>query len=168
MQNLFYKGKENPTMSLNSQYIVLFKNPRDRQQIAMLARQMYPGNANKLLKAYEKAVSVPYGSLILNPKQTTPESRRFQTDIFRPYIRLIDNSNHHLKADRQGDWMSVKLAFHRSNQHLTDEMAYQQRPDKWEYRYSLSNSFATPLDAICMIYNDILKMVVQWKRKKLM
>ena len=74
---------------------------------------MYPGNASKLLKAYEKAVSVPYSSLILNPKQTTPESRRFQTDIFRPYITLIDNSNHHLKADRQGDWMSVKLASHR-------------------------------------------------------
>ena len=45
-------------MSLNSQYIVLFKNPRDRQQIAILARQMSPGNASKLLKAYEKAVSV--------------------------------------------------------------------------------------------------------------
>ena len=58
MQNLFNKGKENRTMSLNSQYIILFKNPRDRQHIAILARQMYPGNASKPLKAYEKAVSV--------------------------------------------------------------------------------------------------------------
>ena len=80
MQNLFNKGKENRTMSLNSQYIVLFKNPRDRQQIGVLARQMYPGNSQKLLDAYEKAVSVPYGALVLDLKQTTLESKRFQTD----------------------------------------------------------------------------------------
>ena len=42
MQNLYFQGKENRTMNLNSQYIVLFKNPRDRQQMAILARQMYP------------------------------------------------------------------------------------------------------------------------------
>ena len=30
MQNLFHHGKENRTMNLNSQYIVLFKNPRDQ------------------------------------------------------------------------------------------------------------------------------------------
>lgn len=52
-----------------------------------------------------------------------------------------------MKEDRQGDWTSVKLISHRSNQHLTDKMAYQQRPDNWEHPYSPSNSFATPLDA---------------------
>jgi hypothetical protein len=30
MQNAFSKGKENRTMSINTQYIVLFKNPRSR------------------------------------------------------------------------------------------------------------------------------------------
>jgi hypothetical protein len=57
MQYLFNKRKENRTMTLNSQYVVLFKkNPRDRQQNGVLARQMYPGNSQKLLDAYEKAV----------------------------------------------------------------------------------------------------------------
>lgn len=147
MQNLFNKGKENRTMSLNSQYIVIFKNPRDRQQIATLARQMYPGNSKKLLDAYENAVSFPYGSLILDLKQTTPESMRFQTNIFEPYIRMVDNSNHHLTADRQSNWTSVKPAPHKSNQYPIEEMAYQQRPGTQEYYYPpSSNSWATPLD----------------------
>jgi hypothetical protein len=43
IQNIFNGGKENITMSLSSQYLVLFKYPRDKQQISSLARQMYPG-----------------------------------------------------------------------------------------------------------------------------
>ena len=38
-------------MSLNSQYLVLFKNPRDKLQIATLARQIYP--SEKVLDAYQ-------------------------------------------------------------------------------------------------------------------
>ena len=42
LQNLFYRGKEMRTISLNSHYMVLFKNSRDASQINHLARQMYP------------------------------------------------------------------------------------------------------------------------------
>ena len=43
VQNLFPKNKESRTISLNSQYIVVFKNPRDVSQMTTLAKQMYPG-----------------------------------------------------------------------------------------------------------------------------
>ena len=43
VQNLFPKNKESRTISLNSQYMVVFKNPRDASQMTTLARQMYPG-----------------------------------------------------------------------------------------------------------------------------
>jgi hypothetical protein len=39
-QNIFYASKENRTITLNAQYIVLFKNVRNKSQIAFLARQM--------------------------------------------------------------------------------------------------------------------------------
>ena len=42
VQNLFPKNKESRTISLNSQYIVVFKNPRDVSQMTTLAKQMYP------------------------------------------------------------------------------------------------------------------------------
>ena len=43
VQNLFPKNKESRTISLNSQYIVVFKNPRHVSQMTTLAKQMYPG-----------------------------------------------------------------------------------------------------------------------------
>ena len=41
-QNIFHQGKTARTISLNTQYMVLFENARDRQQIKTLAKQMYP------------------------------------------------------------------------------------------------------------------------------
>ena len=45
-QNVFDKNKYARTMSLNSHYLVLFKNPRDAGQFAILARQMYPDSGD--------------------------------------------------------------------------------------------------------------------------
>lgn len=41
-QNIFNQGIGKRDISLNAHYIVCFKNPRDRQQILTLARQVYP------------------------------------------------------------------------------------------------------------------------------
>ena len=54
-QNVFHK-RHMRTISLNSHYRVLFKNPRDAGQSATLARQMYP-NASKF--AVEDATERP-------------------------------------------------------------------------------------------------------------
>ena len=40
VQNLFSKNKESRTISLNSQYMIVFKNPRDVTQMTTLAKQM--------------------------------------------------------------------------------------------------------------------------------
>ena len=82
LQNMFYKAKGTRTMNLNSQYLVLFKNPRDIQQIAFLARQMYASDWKKFLEAYKEAVSKPFGYLLVDLKQETPESLRLKTEIF--------------------------------------------------------------------------------------
>jgi hypothetical protein len=42
VQNIFHQGKEMRNISLNAHYIVLFKSPRDKQQVSMLARQINP------------------------------------------------------------------------------------------------------------------------------
>ena len=43
VQNLFHQGNGSRSISLNSHYLVLFKNPWDKLQILTLAKQMYPG-----------------------------------------------------------------------------------------------------------------------------
>ena len=60
-QNLFYKNKQTRTLSLNSHYIVLFKNARDATQVANLTRQMYPGERTFMIEAFKNATSAPYG-----------------------------------------------------------------------------------------------------------
>ena len=82
MQNMFYQGKESRTMSLNTQYLVLFKSPRDKQQISILARQMYPNRSHYFIEQYEKATQRPHGYLFVDLKQSTSEEDRLKSDIF--------------------------------------------------------------------------------------
>ena len=42
VQSLFHQGKGSLSISLNSHYLVLFNNPRDKFQILFLTKQMYP------------------------------------------------------------------------------------------------------------------------------
>ena len=82
VQNLYYQGKESRTMSLNSQYLVLFNNPRDQQQVVVLARQMYPGQSEMFLSSYKMATSKPYGYLAIDLKPDTPNDKRLWPNVF--------------------------------------------------------------------------------------
>ena len=82
VQNLFGKNKEHRTISLNAQYLVVFKNPRDASQITQLAKQMYPGRVTYLQEAFKDATTAPHGYLVLDVHQTTPEHLRLRADIF--------------------------------------------------------------------------------------
>lgn len=75
LQNMFEKGMR--TASLNTQYMVLLKNPRDRSQIGKLADQLMPNNRRFLVDVYEDATARPHSHLILDFKQDTPEELRF-------------------------------------------------------------------------------------------
>jgi hypothetical protein len=77
LQNGFSKGKENRTMGINTQYIVLFKNPRDQIGPAILAN-----HPKKFMIKYTEATKRPYGYLFIDLKQNTPQEDRLKTDIF--------------------------------------------------------------------------------------
>ena len=89
LQNLFYKGKEMRTISLNAHYMVLFKNPRDASQISHLARQMYPSKPKYMMEAYRDATSAPYGYLFVDLKPDTPENMRLRTNIFPGEYQVV-------------------------------------------------------------------------------
>jgi GTPase SAR1 family protein len=82
VQNLFGKNKEQRTISLNSHYIVLFKNPRDGSQITNLAKQMYPGRTSYVQEAFKDATAHPHGYLLLDLRQDTPDHLRLRANIF--------------------------------------------------------------------------------------
>lgn len=81
-QNLFQGGKVTRTQSLNAHYLVLFKNPRDRQQIIHLARQIYPRKVDFVLDSFEDATnSRDHGYLLVDLSPTTTEELRLRTNI---------------------------------------------------------------------------------------
>ena len=81
-QNVFPQGKAFRDIALNTQYLVLFNNPIDRQQVATLARRIYSSTSAMFMKRFEEATSRPYGYLVIDLKSSTSEQDRLQTDIF--------------------------------------------------------------------------------------
>ena len=88
-QNIFSKGKFSRTISLNSNYIILLNNPRDKQQINCLARQMYPKNSKFLIEAYNDATSTKFGHLFLDLTQSVDNNMRVQSGITLDEQRII-------------------------------------------------------------------------------
>ena len=81
-QNVFPQGRACRDIALNTQYLVLFNNPIDRQQVATLARRIYPSTCATFMRKFEDATARPYGYLVLDLKSSTSEQDRLQTDIF--------------------------------------------------------------------------------------
>ena len=81
-QNLFHRNRHVRTMNLNTHYVVLFKNPRDAGQVAIMARQMYPRKSNFVVEAFRDATREPYGYLMIDLKPETDDRYRFRTNIF--------------------------------------------------------------------------------------
>ena len=78
-QNLFHKNQR--SISLNSDYMVIFKNPRDRSQIQSLARQFMPSNSRFLTWAYEDATEKPHSYLLLDLTPITDDRYRVRAKI---------------------------------------------------------------------------------------
>lgn len=82
VQNLFDKGKSHRTISINSQYFIVFKNPRDKLQIGILSRQMFGDNGKYLVDVFIAATKEPYTFLLIDLRPDTPEELRLRTNIF--------------------------------------------------------------------------------------
>ena len=84
VQNLFDKGRSQRNVSLNSQYLVLLKNPRETAQIECLSRQIYgKKNGRFLLDSFKDATSEPYGYHLIDLRPDTNEDLRVWTRIFQ-------------------------------------------------------------------------------------
>ena len=80
-QNLFPPGKLSCTISLNSHYMIIFRNPRDSLGISRLAKKMFPGRTDYLMESFRDATSRPYWYLMIDCHQLTPENMLLRTNI---------------------------------------------------------------------------------------
>ena len=83
LQNLFPKSKYMRDISISSNYIVLFKNPRENMQVKLLGRQIDGDKSNFISNCYlDSTKSKPFSYLILDLGQTTPEFLKVRTNVF--------------------------------------------------------------------------------------
>ena len=81
LQNIFLKGTQSRTISINAQYQVLFHNPRDSLKISIFARQLCPHNSRDFLEIYKRATQRPYGYLFCCFTQSCPDEIRYRTNV---------------------------------------------------------------------------------------
>lgn len=78
-QNLFHKNQRE--ISLNSDYITIFKNPRDKTQFLNLAKQIMPRNLKFLIWAYDDATKELRSYIFLDLKAETEDAFRVRANI---------------------------------------------------------------------------------------
>ena len=76
-------------MSLNMDYMVLFKNARDASQITHLSRQMYPSKSKFLTWAFHDATKEPFSYLFLDLKPYTNENLRVRSNILNEQYQIV-------------------------------------------------------------------------------
>ena len=82
LQNVFDQSRFQSTVSLNTHYMVLFKNLGAACQIQHLARQMYPTDPEYLVQVYERVMTlVPYTYLFIDLKQEKTDDTRLRANI---------------------------------------------------------------------------------------
>ena len=62
------------------QYLVMYKTPRDMQQIKTIAQQMYPTDWRRFLAYFETETSRPYGKVIIDLHPETEQKDIFVVD----------------------------------------------------------------------------------------
>ncbi len=81
LQSLFPPYPLARTLSINSKYFHIQKNPRENSQIQFLARQISPSNYKWIVEAYHAATSKPYSCFIIDLTQQQKEELRYRSNF---------------------------------------------------------------------------------------
>lgn len=93
--NIFYQGKNARTISLNTNVLILMKNPSDTVQVEHLARRLYGKNSSILIDAYNFAVNKlnNRGYLIIDMSPCPTTDITLKTGIFPNELLILFKQN---------------------------------------------------------------------------
>ena len=80
LQNFYCQEKVIRNVHLNTGYVVLFRNPRDKSQFSNLARQLGPKHSKALVDTYVDTTSRPYSYLLVDLKPLTPDALCYRSN----------------------------------------------------------------------------------------
>ena len=84
--NLFQQSKWSRTIDLNTTRIILFRSPRDIQQINYVGKQL--SNTNFLKDSYDLATKQPFGHLLIDLDPKTTNSLRYCSNFVPPGTKM--------------------------------------------------------------------------------
>ena len=88
VQNFHTQGKYMRENTLNSDYVALFRNPRDATIVSYLGRQM--GKMKFVNEAFEQATKEkPFSYLFIDLRSDTDDKLRFRNDLLAKYPRFF-------------------------------------------------------------------------------
>ena len=110
-QNLFPQYARARNISLNSNYLVVFRNHRDSSSINNLSRQVQPLNSKAFSDMFINSVEKPYSYLFLDFSPNTPQAFRFSQDIFKDnhIIYAIDDEIEKLKQGCESSGIIINI-----------------------------------------------------------
>ena len=90
---MFKQSEWSQTIDLNTKHIILFKSPRDIQQISYIAKKL--NNRNFLKDSYDFATKQPFGHLLIDLDSKTTYSLRYCSHFVPqgPRIYYLPSSN---------------------------------------------------------------------------
>lgn len=91
-QNLFPQFKNARSISLNANYIIVFRNLRDSSSIYHLAKQVCPASPKSFSNMFINNIDKPFSYLFLDFSAQTPDVFRYRSDILadQPSVYLND------------------------------------------------------------------------------
>ncbi len=88
-QNMFQKGNDVKTRRMNTNYLIIFKNPHDRAQVDYIGRQMYPNDMKFLTSVYTDVTSKePFSYILIDTQQETPDEIRVRSKITEKNVHV--------------------------------------------------------------------------------
>ena len=82
-QDMFPQGKHAKTISRNAQYIIAFKNPRDKVALRTLLLQIYPTKWLTVMDIYNACTDRPCGYLLFDVHPASRDSTRRLSHLLR-------------------------------------------------------------------------------------
>ena len=88
LHNLCHQSKCMRNLALNCTIYIIYQVILDSSSLITLNKQINPGAPKFLLSACTQATNKPYGYILLDLNQSTPEDLRVVTDIFNNEITV--------------------------------------------------------------------------------
>lgn len=114
-QNLFPQFSKARNISLNANYIVVFRNLRDGSSINHLAKQVAVGNSKAFSEFFLNNITQPFSYLFLDFSPKTPDILRFRENILSDqpfaYIKDEDLQKHSRKLEAHSETPAFIVEF---------------------------------------------------------